>query len=586
MKLPRLTPELSPELRQKLHARMAGMDGLWHLALFGVLSGVLAGLVIVAFRLLIESVQASFLAGGDPENYEALAWWWRLLLPLGGGLLIGLVFQAVAARSRSVGVVHVMERLVYHQANLPTSNAIMQFFGAAAAIISGHSVGREGPAIHLGATAGSRLGQWFHLANSSSRTLVACGVAAAIAASFNTPLAGVVFAMEVVLMEYVLISFIPVILAAVAATIVSRLFFGDAPAFDVPPMQLGSMAEIPYVLLLGVVVGCIAALFYYTLRYFSGVARERPLWQRTTLAGLLVGLCAVLAPAVMGIGYDTVNGAMLGQIGIGLLLLIVVLKVVATSASLGLGIPGGLIGPTLVIGACAGAALGAVAALLSPDLTSSAGHYAMIGMGAMMGATLQAPLAALIALLELTANPHIILPGMLAIVSASLVSSQIFGTRSIFMMLGEMRGLNYEESPVAQALRRISVMKGMDREVVLCSRQLSAAEADELLRRQPHWLVFDCDGERAQVLAPADLARQLEVEGAEVVDLAEIPARRFQALAVDMRASLQEALELIRDHKAEMLFVTNRADPSSCAVLGVVTEEDIEEHYRYPAANA
>ncbi len=579
-------PRLSPELRQRLHVRMAGMDGLWHLALFGVLSGLLAGLVIVAFRLLIESLQASFLAGGDPENYEALAWWWRLLLPIAGGLLIGLVFQAVQRQHRSVGVVHVMERLVYHQANLPTSNAIMQFFGAAVAIISGHSVGREGPAVHLGATAGSRLAQWFHLANSNSRTLVACGVAAAIAASFNTPLAGVVFAMEVVLMEYVLASFIPVILAAVVATLVSRIFFGDAPAFDVPPMQLGSMQEIPYVLLLGVVVGCIAALFYYTLRYFSGVAQARPLWQRTTLAGLLVGLCALFVPAVMGVGYDTVNGAMLGQFGVGLLLLIVVVKVVATSASLGLGIPGGLIGPTLVIGACAGAALGALAAMASPDVTSSAGHYAMIGMGAMMGATLQAPLAALLALLELTANPHIILPGMLAIVAASLVSTQLFGARPIFLMLAQMRGLNYDASPVAQALRRISVLKGMDREVALCPRQLGLAEADEILRRQPHWLVFDCRDGYAQVLPSADLARQLELGEQVTIDLAEIPAQRAEAVAIDMRASLQEALELIRDRQAEMLFVVNNSDPSCCTVLGVVTEEDIEEHYRYPAANA
>lgn len=580
-------PRLTPAMRQRLHARMVGMDALWHLALFGVLSGLLAGLVIVAFRLLIESVQMSFLADSNPENYEALAWWWRLLLPIGGGLLIGLVFQATQAQSRSVGVVHVMERLAYHQANLPLSNAIMQFFGAAVAIISGHSVGREGPAVHLGATAGSRLAQGLHLSNSSSRTLVACGVAAAIAASFNTPLAGVVFAMEVVLMEYVLASFIPVILAAVAATIVSRIFFGDAPAFDVPPMQLGSMQEIPYVLLLGLVVGCIAALFYYCLRYFSAVAKGRPLWQRTTLAGLLVGVCAVFVPAIMGIGYDTVNGAMLGQLGIGLLLLIVLVKVVATSAALGLGVPGGLIGPTLMIGACAGAALGALAAMLSPDVTSSAGHYAMIGMGAMMGATLQAPLAALIALLELTANPHIILPGMLAIVSASLVSSQVFGTRSIFMMLGEMRGLNYQDSPVAQALRRISVMKGMDREVVHCSRQLGAAEADEILRRQPHWLVFDCDKERAQVLAPADLARRLEAaDGEGLIDLAAIPAQRAEALAIDMRASLQEALQLLRERQAEMLYVVNRADPDCCAVLGVLTEEDIEEHYRYPATNA
>ncbi len=566
-------------LRERLNNRFANMDSLGYLSLLGTLTGLLAGLVIVTFRLLYEGVQASFLPDGDVENYEALAWWIRLSLPILGGLLIGLLFQAVAKTSRPVGIVHVMERLAYHQGQLPFINGLMQFCGAAISIISGHSVGREGPAIHLGATSGSQLGSFLHLPNNSTRTLVACGVAAAIGASFNTPLAGVIFSMEVVLMEYTLIGFIPVILAAVAATALSRVFFGAEPAFMLPPLQLGSLYDLPYVILSGIVIGCLAALFIRLLLFFSRRATKRPLWQRTTLAGLIVGLCAVAMPAVMGIGYDTVNATMAGELGIALLVAIVVFKLLATSAGLGLGIPGGLIGPTLVIGAAAGGAIGAAVALLSPDSTSSPALYAMLGMGAMMGATLQAPLAALTALLELTANPNIILPGMLAIVTANLVNSQFFGNESVFIQLMRARGLDYHHNPVAQSLRRLSVAKAMDREIVQSDIILTPFEADTLLRQHPHWIVIS---EAKLLLPPADLAQHLASTLDATIDLRAIPALRRQAITIDLRATLQEALDRLTESPADALMVCDRRASDEQQVLGVITREDIEEHYRYP----
>ena len=568
------------ERRLRFHMRMAMMDKLGHLAAVSVLVGLLSGVVIVAFRLLVEWAQLSFL--DDPENYEGLSWGWRLLLPILGGLLIGLLFNSVDKKYRTVGIIHTMERLSYHQANLPTGNAVMQFLGAAIAIVFGHSVGREGPAIHLGATSGSRIGQWLHLPNNSNRTLVACGVAAAIAASFNTPLAGVIFSMEVVLMEYTLAGFIPVILAAVTATALSQLVFGAAPAFSVPALQLGSLGELPIVLTTGLVIGCLAALFIHSLQFFSRQATDRPLWQRTTLGGLLVGLCAVIIPEVMSLGYDTVNGAMLGQIGFWLLLAIVAFKILATTAGLGMGIPGGLIGPTLIIGACAGTAFGLVAAQLSPGSTSNPALYAMIGMGAMMGATLQAPLAALIALLELTANPNIIMPGMLAIVAANLVSSQLFGKESVFIMLMRARGLDYNEDPIAQSLRRISIAKAMKQNITSCPAQLSRQQADEILQLQPQWLLLQPSDKPAYILPGADLARHLQSRDYEVIDFDLLPANRRNVIAIDLRATLQEGLEQLRKQRCDALYVIDQDSADSQQALGIVTREDIEEHYHYP----
>jgi len=181
------------DLTDRLRLRLARVDDLPKLSVLGVIAGLMSGAVIVAFRLCIESAQRGFLPEANPENYEAL--WPPLIvvLPAGGGLLLGLLFHfAGKGSSVRVGVVHVMERLAYHQGYLPARNAVLQFVGAAVSIVSGHSVGREGPGIHLGATSGSALGQWLGLPNNSIRTLVGCGTAAAIAAGFNTPLAGVI----------------------------------------------------------------------------------------------------------------------------------------------------------------------------------------------------------------------------------------------------------------------------------------------------------------------------------------------------------------------------------------------------------
>jgi H+/Cl- antiporter ClcA len=329
------------EVLDRLRIRLSAEEGGVPLALLGLLSGLVAGAVIVAFRLGIETAQSSFLPGGGTETYEALDGPTRLGLCLAGGLLVGLLLQAVPARGRAVGIVHVLERLARHQGHLPLRNAVTQFMGASLSIVAGHSVGREGPAVHLGAASGSLLGVRLGVPNSVVRTLVACGVAASIGASFNTPLAGVIFAMEVVMMEYTISGFTPVILAAASATALSRMVYGAAPAFSVPPLGLVSLGELPLVLLTGLVVGILAAAFTRALLFFSGALPRLPVWARCTVGGLAAGAIGVAVPAVMGIGYDTVDRALLGEGGPGALAVIALAKIAATAVALGLGLPGG-----------------------------------------------------------------------------------------------------------------------------------------------------------------------------------------------------------------------------------------------------
>jgi H+/Cl- antiporter ClcA len=423
---------------RRFRLRGAPPEALPQLAAFGLACGLAAGALMVVFRMTIEGTQALFLPAGNPENYEALGAAARLLLPLAGGIAIGVFFQCLPAAARDVGPAHVLDALARSGARLPLRNALAQWAGAALSIVAGHSVGREGPAIHLGAACGSLGGQRLALPEGSLHVLVACGVAAAIAASFNTPLAGVVFAMEVIVTEYSVAGFAPVILAAVSATAVTRAFYGADPAFQVPELALRSLWELPYIVAAGGALGLLASAFTALLVFFAGRAARLPFWLGATLGGVAVGLCALAAPQVMGIGYDTVNEALLGRVALGTLALVAVLKLLATTAGVGLGLPGGLIGPMLVIGAAAGGALGIAGAWLAPQYASTSGFYALLGMGAMMAGTLHAPLAALTAMLELTGNPNIIWPGMLAAIAA-FGTSHAFGQRPVFDALLQAR---------------------------------------------------------------------------------------------------------------------------------------------------
>ncbi|MGD2083433.1 MAG: chloride channel protein, partial [Chromatiales bacterium] len=269
---------------ESMRLRLARPDALLALAVLGLATGVLAGLVIVSFRLAVEGTQSSFLPGGLPEGYERLPLWARFLLPVAGGLVIGVVFHGFAKGVYTLGIARVMERLAFHQGYLTLRGFLLQFIGAAVAIVSGHSVGREGPHVFLGAAAASLLGQRLALPNNSIRTLVGCGTAAGIAASFNTPLAGVIFALEVVMMDYTLASFIPVILAAVSADTISILVFGADAAFRVPAVRLGTLAELPVVLLLGIAVGALAAAFVQLLKLTTVYSQRIPYVWRTSLA--------------------------------------------------------------------------------------------------------------------------------------------------------------------------------------------------------------------------------------------------------------------------------------------------------------
>jgi H+/Cl- antiporter ClcA len=476
-----------------------------------------------------------------------------------------------------------MERLQYHQGRMPLANAAIQFFGGLLALVSGHSVGREGPGVHLGVAASNLPAQGLGLPNNSLRVLAACGTAAAIAASFNTPLAGVAFAMEVLMFEYTVAAFAPVLLAAVSATALSQLVFGNDLAFSVPSLSLGSLNELPFVLLMGILIGLLSGTFIRLLRNTSKQAEPLPLWLRGLLAGLLIGTIGFFVPEVMGIGYDTVNRLILGEAALWLMLTIIALKLVASTVAVGLGIPGGLIGPALVVGAATGGAFAYIAhhwGLVEP---ASTGFYVLLGMGAMMAGTLQAPLAGLIAIMELTGNPNIIFPGMLAVIAATLSSGQLHGRESMYLAMLRGMGRDYRNDPIAQSLRKVGVGSVMERSFVQLPQKVERETLTEALRDNPRWILLHEKEEVAQLLTAVDIAIALKEEPEETgeLDLMQLPATRYQAAAIDFQSSLQEAREQLSESGAEALYVSRLTVPGISRVFGVLTREDIESSYRF-----
>ena len=572
--------------------RLARPDALLQLSLLGLVSGLLAGFVIIVFRLLVEETQDWLLPGNGSESYELLSNIEAFVYPVLGAIAIAIMFRWIGRDMPVLGVARVMERMNYHQGHLTVRGFILQFFGAAFAIIGGHSVGREGPHIFLGAAAGSLMGQYLSLPNNAIRTFVACGTAAGIAASFNTPLAGVIFALEVVMMEYTVASFIPVILAAVSATALSNQVFGNEPAFSIPVMEMGSHMELGIVVILGIIAGAVSAGFVHLLQEIASKSRDVAIWWRVMIAGISMGAIAIAMPQVMGIGYDTVELALNAQIGLWLLVSLVLVKVVATAVVVGLGVPGGMIGPTLFIGAMLGAAIGNLAMLLPFEIETHIGFFALLGMGAMMSASLQAPLAALVAMLELTDNPAIILPGMLAVVVAGVTSSELFRKESLFVSMMKAAGKDYNTNPVLQTLRRSGVAGIMDRNFVHVSHQISRKLAEQILQEKTAFILIDSEGETTTLMPAVELAKYLEAsdqhadqhsdqDSDDLIDLMKIPAERWQVSAIDLQANCQQAYEKLEPGNFEALFVERRVKYGGRRIYGVLSKDMIEKAYRY-----
>lgn len=562
------------------------VEALPQLTFLGLIIGLFTGLIIIAFRLLIEGPLAMVMPLG-PDSFESLPPLQRCLFIVAGTFCIFLLLANSKKTSHQISVSHVLDRLHNHQGHMPSKNWLLQFFGGVLAIVSGQSVGREGPAIHLGAGAASRVGRWLRLPNNSRYTLIACGVAAAISASFDTPMAGVIFAMEVILMEYTIVGFVPVILASVVGTAVSQAVFGNATPLLNTETNMQTLMELPLMVSVGFLLALAAAIFI-KIHIKTLSLSDWPLWVRMPLCAAIMCAAAWYVPEVMGLGYDTLNDAVAGNLSGQTLLLVAVVKLACTAIILGLGIPGGIIGPTLVVGACLGGLIGVGAEWLYATPTSDPGFYVIIGMTGMMAAVLNAPLAALVAVLELSYNPNMIFPSMLAIVVACVSTRSIFKLDGVFIEQLKATGRSLDFRPAQQALKHAGIWQAMQTELTYAQRTVDYEQAKAFLVNKPEWIILDFKDQETRdkiALRAADLATYLAEAPVEVLSLAEdvdllaIPGRRLVLSPIHETATLWEAQEALRNTNAEGLYVARMGNPLAASILGIITQDSINNYY-------
>ena len=599
-------------------ADVENTPGLGLLCVLGGLTGALSGGVILLLYGAIQGIRlpifTAFGNAGDTFVSADLAV--RVAVPLIGALLLGLVVEWWL-KSLENGIVHIIERLMYYQGFLPFKAAIIDLAGSAFAIATGQSVGREGTAAHSGAYVGSWLARRLALPNNSVRTLVGCGTAAGIAASFNTPLAAVIFAMEVVMMEYTIAGFAPIILAAVTGSLVTL----DLP--NLHPQLTGAAdnfhaAELPVMTLMGAVFGALGGGFVRAAGALGpAFARIRPSL-RMALAGLVTGLLAAVFPEILGLGFETVNQALAGQFIVGAAFGIGLAKLIATLMAVAVAMPGGIILPMFVTGAALGSAWGSAAADQLGLPISEAGLYALLGIGALMASVLQAPLSALVALLELSGQTTIVVPGMLVIITALVISRRVAVSDSIFRLILRRRGLDYRNDPVSQYLRRASVLTTMNRKFRVLDAETNFAAVSRALGAKIDWLLIRPAEGRLQLMRPdavgralAERARRAEAEKADstaepvkdgdkprtespaealaalyapddAIDLMDLPAHRADTFSIDVRASLQEAYDQFESTDAEALIVqrTSTLTGGKPIPYGILTPATVAATYR------
>ncbi len=420
---------------------------LW---LFSLIVGLCVSVAAILFREAIGLVQLVWLFDSS-ENVASAArkmpWYVILLVPAFGGLIIGIALNYLESR-RTGGAADVIEARARGGRNLRFWPGVASAVVTAASLGFGASAGREGPIIHLGATISTSIGHKLRIPSWGQRTLLACGVAGAISASFNAPIAGALFAHEVILGHYSKRTFVPIVISAVAGTILSRQWFGESAAFIIPHLQIASYWEFPAFALLGVVCALVGVMFQFSLIGSDYVARhiEMPLWLRPAIGGLLIGAIAIYLPEILGVGYEATDQALHNKLPLLMLFSLLIAKAVATSITLASRFGGGVIAPSLYLGAMAGGAFGLIAASVFPEIASSQSVYSLVGMGAVTAAVIGAPISTTVMMFELTGGFDLSV-ALLLTVSISVGLSQAVNGRSFFQWQLEVRGLVVQDGP-------------------------------------------------------------------------------------------------------------------------------------------
>ncbi|MCW9045600.1 MAG: chloride channel protein [Alphaproteobacteria bacterium] len=548
------------------------------LAVIALVVGAGVGVLCVGLRLSIQLIQKISYGDGSEsfsEHVASLPWWQIVLIPTCGGLLVGLFIYFVMPGRRPQGVADTIEVCEFVGGKISVRAGLGAAFASILSIGTGASVGREGPAVHLGASFGSWLSERFRFTGPLTKAILGCGVAAAVASSFNAPIAGALFAHEVVVGHYALSAFAPVVIASVTSTVVSRYFFGDFPAFQIPSLELVSLWEFPGFVMLGILSGLTAIMFLKGTQFATKTAQAipGPQWIRPAIAGMILGIVAIKYPQILGSGYEATDEALHASYALGFLLALWVLKLAMTSLCIGFGFAGGVFAPALVIGALLGGSFGILSAEVFPTLVSDSGAYAIVGMGSVAAATLGAPISTIFIIFEMTSNYSLTIAVMTGAVIASVVFRQT-GNGSFFSWQLRQRGVDLKTGYRESVLKGIAVREVMSPqgETVPISTPLPSIR--RALQRSVTGTLFVVDDDDHYIgsITLADLANVAFDHDMDELILASDVAN-YLAPTVKSSDNLQSTLNIMQNHQLDDMAVIR--SPENKLLLGRVRRNNL-----------
>ncbi|MCT4536347.1 chloride channel protein [Halodesulfovibrio sp.] len=541
--------------------------------------GVLAGYGSVLFRYAIDGVQILFYHNGSDflAFYHTLPWYGIVLPPAIGGAIVGLLTSKGAPEAKGHGVPEVMEAVALRDGVIRKRVAAVKIAASAICIGSGGSVGREGPIVQIGSSIGSTLGQLLKVNRSNQRTLVGCGAAAGIAATFNAPIAGIMFALEILLGDFGFASFSPVVLSSVTATAISRYYFGDFPAFISPVYELGSIWELGLFPILGIASALIAVLFVATLYKMEDLSDliHIPPVLKAALGGLCIGGILLLFPELMGVGYGAITLSLMDKMAWGTMLILIFLKIFATSLTISSGGSGGIFAPSLFIGAMTGGVFGVAVHYLFPAVVPSPGIFALIGMGGLVAGTTYAPITAILIIFELTSNYHIILPLMLTCIISTLIASSI-SPGSIYTVKLMRRGVDLRDGMEQNILKKYRVRDLMQIMPDTLYEGATLQQVFETFRRKnaPYLHLVDKKGELSGIISFRDLRSVLAEEYLENLLIAkDIATTCIETVKSD--DAVLDALHRMAEFSISQLPVVNVEGK----LIGTLREQDVLAAY-------
>ncbi len=547
------------------------------MAILAVTVGLVGGFGAVGFRYLINFFQSISYGSGDNllELARSIPWYFRMWIPALGGLVIGPLVYFLAKEAKGHGVPEVMEAVALRSGIIRKRVVFIKSLASAICIGTGGAVGREGPIVQIGSAIGSTIGQLLRVSADRIKTLVGCGAAAGIAATFNAPIAGSMFALEVILGDFGLATFSPIVISSVVATAVSRHFLGDIPAFIVPAYELISVWELPLYVILGLFCAVVAVTFT-TLLYRSEDIFDHlrfPEYLKAVLGGLILGVMGLLFPHILGVGYAAIDLSLMERLSWWLLFLLTFSKILATSITIGSGGSGGIFAPSLFMGAMAGGFYGTVVHQIFPEMTASPGAYSIVGMGAVVSGTTHGPLSAILILFEMTGDYKIILPLMIACIISFMASSQLL-EESIYTLKLARRGVNIRAGKEINDLKSILVKDVMNPKVETIPENLSLGRLSEKISKSKYNsfpVVVEGDT-LTGILSFFDYRDVIFDENLKDLLVAKDIATP-EVITISLDDNLYNALEKITLEDFSILPVVSPDNPSQ--LLGVLTRRDI-----------